>query len=126
MEIKIKRGFDPGEANQTLESYLNWWYETYKKGAAEFNTGKNILNSLEIVIKNIGYVKLSNLDKPSYRRFINKIAPNYTKSTLQRMNTTIREAFLDSMDVGLIHSNPTSRTKYPTTAKNQKEKKKSF
>ncbi|WP_212946686.1 hypothetical protein [Siminovitchia terrae] len=105
---------------------MNWWYETYKKGAAEFNTGKNILNSLEIVIKNIGYVKLSNLDKPSYRRFINKIAPNYTKSTLQRMNTTIREAFLDSMDVGLIHSNPTSRTKYPTTAKNQKEKKKSF
>lgn len=126
MEQKIKRGFDPGEADQTLENYLNWWFDTYKKGAVALNTEKNIRNHLNIVIRNIGYMKLTELEKPAYQKFLNSVAPLYKKSTLQRMNTTIREAFLDAKESGLIFNDPASRVKYSTLAKKSKSKKEKF
>lgn len=126
MEQKIKRGYDPGEADQTVETYLNWWFDTYKKGAVSINTEKNIRNHLNVVIRHIGYMKLNELERPSYQRFINKIAPQYAKSYLQRMNTTIREAFLDAKEDGLIYNNPAARIKYPTTAKKSKRKNEKF
>ncbi len=126
MERRIRKGFDPSDSNKTLKEYLEWWFETYKKGAVSVNTEKNIKNCINMVISNIGYVKLAELDRPTYQRFINKISTDYAKSTLQRMNTTIREAFLDAIEEGLIHTNPASRVKYPTTAKKSKRKEDKF
>ncbi|MDQ0269026.1 hypothetical protein [Cytobacillus purgationiresistens] len=40
MEQKIKRGYDPGNADQTISEYLEWWFETYKKGTTTFGTKK--------------------------------------------------------------------------------------
>ncbi|WP_212946700.1 phage integrase SAM-like domain-containing protein [Siminovitchia terrae] len=117
MEIKIKSGFDPGNANKTLIEFFDWWFETYKKGAVSHGTKKNIKNDLKRVTKHIDYTKLNELDRSAYQRFINKIAPKFTKSTLQRMNTTIREAFLDAIEEGIITKNPAARIKYPTTSK---------
>ncbi|MEH7342709.1 site-specific integrase [Bacillus sp. JJ1532] len=126
MEGKIKRGFDPSDANKTLNEFFDWWFETYKKGAVSINTEKNIKNAIEMVTRNIGYAKLSELDRPEYQKLINKVAPEYTKSTLQRMNTTIREAFLDASEEGLIVNNPAARIKYPTTCKKSKKKNEKF
>src|SRR5690606_23599745 len=126
MERRIKRGFDPDDINKTLIEYFDWWFETFKKGAVSLNTEKNIKNDIKRVTKHIGYAKLSELDRPEYQKFINKIAPQYTKSTLQRMNSTIREAFLDAMEEGLVVHNPATRIKYPTTAKRSKKKNEKF
>lgn len=126
MEMLIKKGYDPFDGNQTLKSYLDWWFETYKEGSVTHGTLKSIRNHINIPIREIGHINLKDLNRPAYQNFLNKIAPDYTKAYLQRMNSTIREAFLDAIEEGVIHKNPAARIKYPTTCKSSKKKKDKF
>jgi integrase len=57
-------------------------------------------------------------------KFINDLSKEYAKSTIQRMNATISEAFKDAMDIDLMHKNPAERVNYPKTAKKSTKKQK--
>ncbi|NEX77412.1 site-specific integrase [Bacillus thermocopriae] len=123
MERKIKRGFDPGSADQTLAEYLDWWFETYKKGTTSFGTEKNIRLHINMITERIGYMELKEIARPNYQKFINDLSKDYSKSTIQRMNATISEAFKEAMDLDLMHKNPASRVSYPKTIKTAKKQK---
>ncbi|MCM3663489.1 tyrosine-type recombinase/integrase [Mesobacillus subterraneus] len=123
MERKIKRGFDPGSANQTLSDYLDWWFETYKKGTTTHGTENNIKKHIKMLTDRIGYMDLNEIARPTYQKFINEIAKDYAKSTTQRMNATISEAFKEAMDLDLMHKNPASRVNYPKIERTKIKKK---
>lgn len=123
MERKIKRGFDPGSADQTLSDYLEWWFETYKKGTATYGTEKNIQKHINMLTNRIGYMGLKEIARPNYQKFINELSKDYSKSTIQRMNATISEAFKEAMDLDLMHKNPAARVNYPKTEKAKAKKK---
>ncbi|MBG9548731.1 tyrosine-type recombinase/integrase [Cytobacillus firmus] len=123
MERKIKRGFDPGSADQTLSDYLEWWFETYKKGTATYGTEKNIQKHINMLTNRIGYMGLKEIARPNYQKFINELSKDYSKSTIQRMNATISEAFKEAMDLDLMHKNPAARVNYPKTEKAKTKKK---
>lgn len=123
MESKIKKGYDPSSSGQFLIDYLNWWFDTYKKGTVEPGTEKNIKLHIKMICEVSGYIRLSEIDRPSYQKSINELAKNYSKSTLQRMNSTISEAFTEAMDLDLMHKNPAARVNYPKITKKAKKKK---
>ncbi|WP_141432996.1 site-specific integrase [Bacillus sp. 03113] len=124
MERKIKNGFDPKASGQTLAEYLTWWFETYKQGTVEFGTEKNIKLHMHMITERIGYMNLKEIARPSYQKFINELSKDYAKSTIQRMNSTISEAFTEAMDLDLMHKNPASRVNYPKVTKTPQKKKK--
>ncbi|UQD53337.1 hypothetical protein C0971_15905 [Bacillus methanolicus] len=124
MERKIKRGFDPGSAGQTLAEYLDWWFETYKKGTVTHGTEKNIKLHIKMITDRIGYLGLKEIARPNYQKFINELSKDYSKSTIQRMNATISEAFKEAMDLDLMHKNPAQRVSYPKGAKKTAKKQK--
>lgn len=124
MERKIKKGFDPGSSEQNLSEYLEWWFETYKKGTVEYNTEKNIRTHIRMISDRIGYMQLKEIAKPNYQKFINDLSKDYSKSTIQRMNSTISEAFNEAIDLDLMYKNPASRVNYPKVTKQSKRKQK--
>jgi len=126
MERKIKKGYDPGSSEQTLSEYLQWWFETYKNGTVEYNTEKNIKNHIRMITDKIGYMHLKKIAKPNYQKFVNDLSKDYSKSTIQRMNSTISEAFNEAIDIDLMYKNPASRVNYPKTSKQSKRKQKSL
>lgn len=124
MEQKIKKGYDPGNADQTLGDYLDWWYETYKTGTVTFGTEKNIRLHIRMVKERIGYYNLKEIARPNYQKFINDLSKGYSRTTIQRMNATISEAFKEAMDLDFMHKNPAERISYPKVTKGINKKQK--
>lgn len=125
-ERLLIRGVDITNAQLTVSEFLEWWFTVYKKENVSDGTARNIRNHLNRVINEIGSVPMDKLTKPMYQQFINKIAPNYSKRTLQTMNSTISEAFEEAIQEDIIYKNPVKRITYPRTVKQPVAKKKTL
>lgn len=125
-ERLLIRGVDITNAQLTVSEFLEWWFTVYKKENVSDGTARNIRNHLNRVINEIGSVPMDKLTKPMYQQFINKIAPSYSKRTLQTMNSTISEAFEEAIQEDIIYKNPVKRITYPRTVKQPVAKKKTL
>lgn len=124
IEKKLELGIDINKQDMLLKDYFQYWFNNYKKGTVSRNTEKNFEQAIKIITKHLGYVRMKDLDRGIYQRFINKIAPNFAKSTLQRHNSRWSEAFEEAIQLDIIQKNPARKVKYPTTTKPIKNKKK--
>lgn len=125
-EQKLANGIDLNKQEMLLKDYLNFWFDHFKKGTTTWGTEKNLKNTIEICSKHLGYVKLNQLDREVWQKFINKIAPHFSKSTLQRHNSRLSEAFEQAIDLDYMRKNPAKKVNYPRTVKPIKNPKKNI
>ncbi|MGG4011455.1 tyrosine-type recombinase/integrase [Bacillus smithii] len=124
MRRKLELGIDINKEDMLLKDYFQYWFDNYKKGTVSRGTEKTFMQAINIITKHLGYVQMKDLDRGKYQRFINKIAPSFAKSTLQRHNSRWSEAFEEAVMLDIIQKNPAYKVKYPTTTKPIKNKKK--
>lgn len=124
LERKLNLGINIDQEDMFVKDYLQYWFDNFKKGTISFNTEKNLLQAIKLCTEHLGYIRMKDLDKAKYQSFINKIAPNYSKSTLQRHNTRLSEAFEEAIQLDIIRKNPAKKINYPRTTKPIKNKKK--
>lgn len=125
-ERLLMRGVDITNSRLSVSDFLEWWFTVYKKDNVSAGTARNIRNHLNRVINEIGSVPMEKLTKPMYQQFINRIAPSYSRRTLQTMNSTIGEAFEEAIQEDIIYKNPVKRITYPRTVKQPPLKKKTL
>jgi integrase len=125
MERKLGLGIDIAKEEMFVKDYLQYWFDTFKKNTVSWGTEKTIHQAIDICTEHLGYVRMKDLDKEKFQGFINTIAPSYTKSTLQRHNSRLSEAFEEAVP-DIIRKNPAKKTKYPRTCKPIKNKKKNI
>ncbi|MEK4883626.1 site-specific integrase [Bacillus sp. FSL W8-0223] len=117
MENKLGLGIDIQKEDMLVKDYLQEWFENNKKNTVSWGTEKTILQAINLCIENLGYVRMKDLDRSKYQSFINKIAPYYSKSTLQRHNSRLSEAFEQAVQDDIIRKNPVWKIKIPKTVR---------
>lgn len=125
-ERKLAVGIDISKQDTLLKDYLEMWYRDFKKGTVSWGTEKTILQAINVINEHMGYVKMGRIDRAMYQAFINNIAPDYSKSTLQRHNSRLSEAFEQAIDLDYMRKNPAKKVNYPRTVKPVKNPKKNI
>lgn len=125
-ETKLADGVDLNKQEMMVSDYLQYWFDNFKKGTVSWGTEKTIKQAIKVCTEHLGYVKMKQLDKAKYQGFINKIAPDFSKSTLQRHNSRLSEAFEQAIDLDFIRKNPAKKVNYPRTVKAIKNPKKNI
>jgi integrase len=124
MELKLGLGIDVQKEDMLVKDYLKEWFENNKKNTVSWGTEKTILQAINLCSEHLGFIRMKDLDRSKYQSFINKIAPDYSKSTLQRHNSRLSEAFEQAVQDDIIRKNPVWKIKIPKTVKQIKKKKK--
>lgn len=119
LEKKYSKGYDINAGDQLFSEYMRNWFEVYKKGKYTKGHELNIERSVRLVEKHFVGVRLKDLTRDMYQRFINEISPLYATETVKKRHTYIKACLLDAIEDGVITKNPT----YKVIVKGQIEAK---
>jgi integrase len=111
LENKYRKGYDISAADQLFSEYMRNWYELYKKGKYTLGHDSNIRLSVELVEKHFVGVRMKNLNRDMYQKFINEISEKYAKATVQKRHTYIKECLRMAIEDGVIFKDPTYKVK---------------
>lgn len=95
--------------DQLFHEYFKDWVDLYKDGAVRDVTLKKYQTSLYWVRKLMPDVKVSQLDRKTYQRMINKYAETHELQTVKDFNTHVKACISDAIDDGLIQKDPTKK-----------------
>ena len=80
IEEKIANGINMKSSNMTFHDYMYEWLETYKKGTFPQEHIRFMKNIRLYILPAFGYMKLKDLTRIRYQKFINKLLENLTKN----------------------------------------------
>lgn len=120
LEKKLHVGYDVSAADQLFPEYMRNWFEIYKKGKYSKAHEKNIELSVRLVEKHFEGVRMKEITRDMYQRFINEISTNYSTATVQKRHTYIKECLKYAQEDQIITRDPT----YKIRLKGAKETKK--
>ncbi|WP_407855319.1 site-specific integrase [Enterococcus hailinensis] len=92
-----------------LHEYFEEWLELYKVGAIREITLDKYYITHQRIIELAPNLYLSEIDRRSYQRLLNKYALTHEKQTTMDFHHQIKGAILDAFDEGLIEKNPTRK-----------------
>jgi integrase len=107
LEKKYSKGYDINAADQLFSEYMRNWFEVYKKGKYSKWHELNIERSVKLVEKHFVGVRLKDLTRDMYQRFINEISPHYATETVKKRHTYIKACLRDAIEDGVITKDPT-------------------
>lgn len=119
LEKQLHKGYDISAADQFFPEYMRNWFELYKKGKHSLGHEHNIELSVRLVEKHFADVKMKDLTRDMYQKFLNDIGKGYTTATLQKRHTYIKECLKAALEDQVISRDPT----YKVIIKGQKEAK---
>ncbi|WP_258729612.1 site-specific integrase [Bacillus atrophaeus] len=98
-ELNLNQQFIQKNDSVTISEYLNIWFDTYKHTVKE-SSWRPRDDSMVIIKKHIGNIKVKNINTSMYQKFLNDIAPEYAKNTLKGVHDVFkmmtRQAMRDS------------------------------
>lgn len=89
--------------------YFKDWIFTFKKGAVKDVTFKKYLMSLKSLSILVPNLKISDINRNTYQKLINKYALTHEKQTVHDFHYHLKSAFLDAVDDGYIKIDPTRK-----------------
>lgn len=92
-----------------LHEYFEEWLELYKVGAIREITLDKYYITHQRIFELAPNLHLSEIDRRSYQRLLNKYALTHEKQTTMDFHHQIKGAILDAVDEGLIEKNPTRK-----------------
>lgn len=100
--------FNPNNKKLLLKDYLYDWVDTYKKGKVKPSTYEaHKRNISTYLIPRFGNIKVVDLSKHMYQKFINNLLENRKTTSVKHINATMSNALKTAVDLGIILKNPT-------------------
>lgn len=114
LKAKIKNGTYIEKTNITFKELLNEW-TNFKKNKWSPKTYQSNIHWCEVIIDNIGHVKLSNLNIKTLENFYDKLKNEikYSDKTIQHFYTLISGALNKAIDWEYLEKNPNSKIEKP-------------
>lgn len=109
LEYNMARGLKGERKNLFLSEYFEDWMSLYKEDNVSPITYRKYQDTLMNIKKYMPTVIISDLDRPTYQKYLNKYAKNHVKSTVIKFNNHIRASLKDAVEEGLIPYDPTRR-----------------
>jgi integrase len=119
LEKKFHVGQDINAAEQLFSEYMRNWYEIYKKGKFGLEHERNIERSVRLAEASFVGVRLKDLTRDMYQRFINEYGQDHATATVRKRHVDIKACVRTALEDGIIVKDPTSKV----TVKGQKETK---
>ncbi|SFA56900.1 Site-specific recombinase XerD [Parageobacillus thermantarcticus] len=107
LEKQLHKGYDINAGDQLFTEYMRNWFELYKKGKHSKEHDKNVELSVKLVEQYFQGVKLKELTRDMYQKFINEIAENRATETVKKRHTYIKECIKAAIEEGIITRDPT-------------------
>lgn len=107
LEKQLHKGYDINAGDQLFPEYMRNWFELYKKGKHSKEHDKNVELSVKLVEQYFQGVKLKELTRDMYQKFINEIAENRATETVKKRHTYIKECIKAAIEEGIITRDPT-------------------
>lgn len=111
VEEKIANGVNMQDSNITFNDYMYEWLNTYKKGNISPGTFRIYEKNIRLYISpNLGNIKLKNLTRIQYQRFVNMLLQQLNKKTVKIIHATMHNALEVALhELEIIHKNPTAK-----------------
>ena len=109
LEYNMTRGLKGNRKNVFLSEYFEDWMALYKEGSVSPITYRKYEDTLMNIKKYMPTLIISELDRPTYQRYLNKYAKDHVKSTVIKFNNHIRASLKDAVEEGLILYDPTRK-----------------
>ncbi|MEY8498960.1 tyrosine-type recombinase/integrase [Enterococcus avium] len=109
LEYNMKRGLKGDRQNLFLSEYFEDWMRLYKEDNVSPITFRKYEDTLKNIKKYMPTAILSELDRPTYQKYLNRYAKNHVRSTVIKFNNHIRAALKDAVEEGLIPFDPTRK-----------------
>jgi integrase len=119
LEKKLHIGHDINAGDQLFADYMRNWYEVYKKGKHSPDHDRTMELSVKLVEKCFVGVKMKELTRDMYQRFLNEFAENHATGTVKKRHTYIKACIRYAIEDGVIAKDPT----YKAIVKGKKEDK---
>ncbi|MCM3053709.1 site-specific integrase [Caldibacillus thermoamylovorans] len=124
LENKYRKGYDISAADQLFSEYMRNWYELYKKDKYSLGHDRNIKLSVELVEKHFVGIRMKDLNRDMYQKFINDISQKYAKATVQKRHTYIKECLRMAIEDGILIKDPTYKVKVFSKKEEKNEEQK--
>ncbi|HHT7225877.1 MULTISPECIES: site-specific integrase [Bacillus cereus group] len=111
VEEKIANGVDVNSHNITFNDYMYEWLNIYKKGTISERTYTNYEKNIRLfILPTFGDVKLKDLTRVKYQKFINDLLKTRSKKTVAQINATMHNALeMAVYELEILTKNPTNK-----------------
>lgn len=97
-----------------IRDFLVEWLEVYKRNSIKHNTFKlHERNVHKKIIPYCGYVKVKEMSPAFYQKFVNELALEHSKRTVEIIHTTMSNAMNKAVSLDIIEKNPCSKVTIP-------------
>ncbi|AXO97132.1 site-specific integrase [Bacillus anthracis] len=123
VEEKLATGGNLNDSKITFNEYLYEWLNTYKKGNVAPRTYMVYEKNIRLhILPVFGELRLKDLTRIKYQKFINDLMGKYSKKTVETINVTMHHALdIAVNELGILEKNPTSKIKLRTTRVSSKD-----
>ncbi len=123
VEEKLATGGNLKDSKITFNEYLYEWLNTYKKGNVAPRTYMVYEKNIRLhILPAFGELRLKDLTRIKYQKFINGLMEKYSKKTVETINVTMHHALdIAVNELGILEKNPTSKIKLRTTRVTSKD-----
>ncbi|NRD80342.1 site-specific integrase [Bacillus sp. BRMEA1] len=119
LEKKLHVGHDITAGDQLFSEYMRNWFEVYKKGKHSPANDSVIELAVKLVEQYFVGVKLKELTRDMYQRFLNDFAETHATGTVKNRHIYIKSCIKNAIEDGVITKDPT----YKAVIKGKKEDK---
>lgn len=102
-------GINIEKGDMLFADYYKEWIETYKIGAFSLDTDRFYNDAVKIVEQYFDNIKLKEISRESYQRFLNDYSIGRAKETVRKAHTKIGAPLRDAFHNGHIPLNPAYR-----------------
>lgn len=117
IEEKLVNGSNMQDGKITFNEYLYEWLNVFKKGNVAPRTYMVYEKNIRLhILPVFGELKLKDLTRIKYQKFINNLLEKYSKKTVETINVTMHHALDTAVnELGILEKNPTTKIKLRTT-----------
>ncbi|WP_244961038.1 Arm DNA-binding domain-containing protein [Bacillus paramycoides] len=111
IEEKLANGVDVTNHNMTFNDYMYDWLDTYKKGTISERTYTIYKKNIRLfILPAFGNIKLKDLTRVKYQKFINDLLKERSKKTVSQINSTMHNALEIAVnELEILTKNPTNK-----------------
>ncbi|EOO30741.1 hypothetical protein IIU_05058 [Bacillus cereus VD133] len=111
VEEQLANGVNVSNSHLTFNEYMYEWLETYKKDNVSPRTYKSYEKNIRLyILPAFGTMKLKDLTRIQYQKFINDLLKTRSKQTISLINATMHNALETAVnELEILTKNPTNK-----------------
>ncbi|WP_257145378.1 Arm DNA-binding domain-containing protein [Bacillus cereus] len=111
VEEQLANGVNVSDSQMTFNEYMYEWLETYKKDNVSPRTYRSYEKNIKLyILSAFGSMKLKDLTRIQYQKFINNLLKTRSKQTVSLINATMHNALEIAVnELEILTKNPTNK-----------------